>query len=102
MDAREPSTLGEYLDILQISRESFFSWIDPLRDEFAWERVSSGVWRRRNELEPAEPADELNEASAEDYVFSTENRRLYYNVMSPPVPTGDDALDVPAPRPLAR
>jgi hypothetical protein len=85
-----------------VSRDTFFSWIDPMRDPFAWERTSGGRWIRRHELAVDSGTDARDQARDERHIFSDQNQRLYFNSDRPPQQSGEAALDAPARLPLAR
>ena len=102
LDDREPSTLAGYLDLLEISRDTFFSWVDPMRDPFAWERTESNSWARRNQLHVDSMEESGEYTKSDEHIFSDANRQLYFNPANPPASTGERPLDEPSPRPLAR
>lgn len=101
-DGREPNTLGVYLDLLQVSRQQFFSWIDPMRDAFAWKQSASGTWTRRNELTAQDSSDLEISVESSDHIFSEKNVDLYFNDENPPPVSGEAELDTPSDRPIAR
>ncbi|MCP3932990.1 MAG: N-acetyl sugar amidotransferase [Bacteroidetes bacterium] len=98
-DAKEPSTLNSYCGFLGITRDEFFKFVEPMRDEAIWERESYGGWKVRDAIWRHKADKEVENArvkQVEDRAFSDKNRHLYYNLESPPEKIGEYALDVPS------
>ncbi len=95
-DSREPSSLGIYLDFLQMSREEFFRIVDPMRDPAIWEK-KGGEWVPKDCVAfHAEDAQTkaAREPLSSDRTFSARNRHLYFNPENPPETSGDPSFDV--------
>lgn len=99
-DATEPSTLGFYCDFLGISKDEFYRFVEPMRDQNLWNR-ENGAWVARDavfrhEIGAAEEAARV--AQSNERTFGESNRHLYYNDDNPPEKRGELALDEPSPR----
>jgi len=95
-DPVEPSSLQTYLNFLGISRDEFYSIIDPMRDENIWERVN-GDWLMKDSVINYLHSDLTENArvkQVDDRTFSEKNRNLYYNDKNPPLKKGDVRVDV--------
>jgi hypothetical protein len=98
-DAREPSTLQTYCDFLGISRQQFYDWVEPMRDEKLWQKNSAGDWHPQDAVyfHEIDEREELARVTpSQERTFSEVNRRMYYNPANPPPATGDPALDQPS------
>ncbi len=95
-DSREPSSLATYCDFLNISKQQFFDWLEPMRDTRFWQKDSNGEWIPTDAIFKHEIGEAEERARVEqvaERTFSDENRRMYYNPNNPPEKTGDPALD---------
>ena len=79
-DTTTPRTLEGYLDFMQISKNDFYSIMEPQRDKIAWSKNSKGVWELNNPIWEQEE----HEISYDCEIFSEENKNLYYNEKNPP------------------
>jgi N-acetyl sugar amidotransferase len=95
-DSVEPSNLQTYLDFLEITKDEFYRFIDPMRDEDIWEKLN-GEWHMRDSIINYLHADFTEHArvkQVDDRTFSEKNRNLYYNDRNPPLKKGDERVDV--------
>lgn len=98
-DAREPSTLLTYCDFLGITKQQFYDWVDPMRDEKLWKKNSAGAWEPQDAVfmhEIGELEERARVSPSQERTLSGENRRMYYNPANPPLKTGEAALDQPS------
>ena len=101
-DAREPSTLQSYCDFLGISKQQFYEWVEPMRDQSIWEKSTDGNWQPKDavflhSIGVQEERARVVMVQAEKITFSDSNKRMYFNPDNPPEKTGDMALDQPSP-----
>lgn len=98
-DSREPSTLETYCDFLDITKDQFYQWVEPMRDKRFWNKNTSGEWIPSDavfnkKITAAEDCARV--IQSEERTFSEANRNLYFNFNNPPEKTGEEALDVPS------
>ncbi len=98
-DSNEPSTLQNYCDFLGISKEQFYNWVTPMRDQSFWNKNANGDWVATDAV--FNHTIDVNEENArvpqnEERTFSEKNRNLYYNPDNPPEKSGEQSLDVPS------
>lgn len=96
LDPKEPYSLNDYLSFLEISRDEFFALVEEQRDPSIWKK-SGGNWVCNDSV--ANHIDDVGvkEASvpqSDDRTFSDKNRALYFNPANPPLPSGDERLDI--------
>jgi len=94
-DASEPKSLEAYCEFLEITRDEFMKFVEPMRDESIWEKKPDGNWLARDAVWQ-HTDDDIEDARVEqvaDRTFSEGNQQLYFNPDSPPEKTGDPALD---------
>lgn len=98
-DANEPSTLQTYCDFLEITKQQFYDWVEPMRDDKLWQKNAAGVWQPKDAVFQHK-IGKLEESArvmpSKERTFSDENRRMYYNPANPPLKTGEQALDEPS------
>ncbi|QDC47512.1 N-acetyl sugar amidotransferase [Candidatus Methylopumilus universalis] len=95
-DSHEPSTLQTYCDFLGITKQQFYDWVEPMRDEKLWKKNAVGKWEPQDAIFLHEIGDLEKKARvklSEESTFSEVNRRMYYNPLNPPPKTGERALD---------
>lgn len=98
-DAREPSTLQTYCDFLGITKQQFYDWVEPMRDESLWQKNAAGEWQPQDAVyrhEIGELEERARVTPSEERTLSDANRRMYYNPANPPLKSGDQALDQPS------
>jgi len=98
-DAKEPSTLLTYCDFLGISKQQFYDWVAPMRDEKIWQKDAAGQWQIQDAIfhhEVGEAEERARVSPSKQRTLSDENRRMYFNPANPPLKTGDQALDQPS------
>jgi len=98
-DSREPSTLQTYCDFLGITKQQFYDWVEPMRDEKLWKKNAAGVWEPQDAVfmhEIGEQEERARVTPSKERTLSEENRRMYYNPANPPLKTGEQALDQPS------
>lgn len=98
-DSREPSTLETYCDFLGITKEQFYDWVAPMRDQTFWKKNENGDWVATDAVfnhAITEREEKSRSPQVKERTFSEENRNLYYNPDNPPEKSGEQALDVPS------
>ncbi|MDP8568081.1 N-acetyl sugar amidotransferase [Methylophilus aquaticus] len=98
-DSREPSTLETYCDFMGISKEQFYDWVAPMRDQTLWKKNENGGWVANDAVfnhAITEREEKSRGPQVQERTFSEENRNLYYNPDNPPEKSGEQALDVPS------
>ena len=98
-DAREPSTLQFYCDFLGICKDTFYEWVEPMRDLAIWERGPNDQWQTKDSAF-AHSMDEFEDrarlSQSLERTFSKENQRMYFSHGNPPLKSGEYDLDVPS------
>lgn len=100
-DSNEPGSLAFYCDFLGITKEDFYRWVEPMRDESIWQKNEAGKWQVKDAVFYHTSDDEgavSRVKQSDDRTFSEANRHLYYDSANPPKPTGEEALDKPSER----
>ncbi len=98
-DDREPSTLQTYCDFLDITKQKFSDWIEPMCDESLWQKNADGLWQPQDAVyrhEIGELEERARVTPSKERTLSDANRRMYYNPVNPPLKSGDRALDQPS------
>jgi N-acetyl sugar amidotransferase len=98
-DSREPSTLQTYCDFLEITKQQFYDWVEPMRDQRFWQKDADGVWRAQDAVflhEIGELEERARVTPSKERTLSAENRRMYFNPANPPLKIGEEALDQPS------
>ena len=98
-DSCEPSTLQTYCDFLDITKQQFYDWVEPMRDKNIWQKDQLGLWQPLDAVflhEASEQEEKARVAQSEERTFSPENRRMYFNPANPPEKSGEAALDHPS------
>jgi len=98
-DAREPSTLQTYCDFLGITKQQFYDWVEPMRDDRLWQKDTSGVWKPQDAVflhEISEAEEHARVTPSKERTLSDENHRMYFNPANPPPKAGEPALDQPS------
>jgi len=95
-DAATPSSLPHYCDFMGISTADFYDSVEQMRDPRIWLKTD-GQWQVQDavfhhEIGPREDAARVRQQ--DDRTLSESNRHLYFNPALPPLPTGEEALDV--------
>jgi N-acetyl sugar amidotransferase len=98
-DAREPSTLKTYCEFLGITKQEFYDWVEPMRDEKLWRKGPDGVWAPQDAVflhEVSAAEEQARVTPSTERTFSEANRRMYFNPENPPEKSGEAALDTPS------
>ena len=98
-DAREPFTLKTYCEFLGITKQEFYDWVEPMRDEKLWRKGTDGAWTPQDAVflhEVSAAEEQARVAPSTERTFSEANRRLYFNPDNPPEKSGEPALDTPS------
>ncbi len=98
-DSQEPSTLETYCDFMGITKQQFYDWVAPMRDESFWKKNAEGEWVASDAVFNHTIGDLEEKARApqsQERTFSESNRNLYYNPDNPPEQSGEQALDIPS------
>ncbi len=99
-DPVTPSYLKYYCDFLGITVKKFYDLVEPMRDENIWNKDDEGNWALLDGIYMHKDGDLEVAASlsidVENHIFTSENRHLYFNVNTPPLPLGDPELDKPS------
>ena len=98
-DSREPSTLRTYCDFLGITKQQFYDWVAPMRDERIWKQDGAGVWQPQDAVfqhQIGESEERARVVQSNDRTFSPENRQMYFNPANPPEKSGEPELDSPS------
>lgn len=83
-DHVQPSTLDIYLDFMKISKETFFDWIAPMRDQEIWEKDSSDQWKVKDSVinhvnDPGIDAVRPELVAPHNRTFGENNKGFYWN-----------------------
>ena len=98
-DAREPSTLKTYCEFLGVTKQEFYDWVEPMRDEKLWHKNADGTWSPQDAVflhEIGEAEERARVVPSSERTFSEANRRMYFNPENPPEKSGEEALDKPS------
>ena len=98
-DAREPSTLKTYCEFLGVTKQEFYDWVEPMRDEKLWRKEADGNWSPLDAVflhKIGEAEERARVAPSSERTFSEANRRMYFNPENPPEKSGEEALDKPS------
>jgi N-acetyl sugar amidotransferase len=101
-DHVRPCTLDTYLGFMGISEETFYDWIEPMRDEEIWQKDANGQWKTKDSV-----VNHVNDhgvddvrpkmVSPADRTFGKNNRFFYYIQDSyDPPPQKNDVRGFPA------
>ena len=96
-DAVTPSTLPLYCNLMGITVEDFYKFVEPFRDENIWAKNSKNEWEVKDAVWKQKMTDKHIVARTQlsnDQTFSAKNKHLYFNENNPPEKTGVPALDV--------
>lgn len=98
-DAREPSTLKTYCEFLGVTKQEFYDWVEPMRDEKLWRKEADGNWSPLDAVflhKIGEAEERARVAPSSERTFSEANRRMYFNPENPPEKSGEEALNKPS------
>jgi hypothetical protein len=98
-DSHEPSTLETYCDFMGITKQQFYDWVAPMRDQAFWKKNANREWVASDAVfnhAITEHEEKARAQQSQERTFSEENRALYYNPDNPPEKSGEQALDVPS------
>ena len=99
-DATEPSTLEFYCDFLGITKNQFYDFVEPMRDQQIWAK-QNGSWQPNDAVWKhaiTEREENARVVQSNDRTFGEANRALYFNDDNPPLPRGELALDERSPK----
>lgn len=96
-----PSSLEAYCDFLGISRDTFYAWVEPMRDQRIWHKDGEGRWTVDDAVFLHQPGALEESARVEltdpaERTFSEQNRAMYFNRDNPPLKSGESSLDQPS------
>lgn len=98
-DSQEPSTLETYCDFMGISKEQFYEWVAPMRDDKFWRKGATGEWVPSDAVfnqEITQIEEKARVKQSTERTFSEKNRNLYFNAERPPEPSVEEALNTPS------
>lgn len=99
-DAIEPSYLDFYCEFLNISKDEFYKFVEPMRDLDIWEKNADGEWVVRDAIWMHDDGNREEQAKIEidqdNHIFSKENKNLFYNADNLPDKKDDIELDRPS------
>ena len=87
-DSKEPDSLEYYCEFMGISKQEFYDWVAPMRDDQIWQQDTEGEWFVKDAIFHHDIGDAEERAripQVEDRAFAPHNRHLYYNPDHPPV-----------------